>query len=126
MGNHPIFAAALFISLALWCFAAEQPAKSKPFVQAPDTVAPEARKWLTSLSDPATTPILPGPDDAAGWKRAWQAAETASEPRVKATLDRYQPSVTKRNIGGVPVLDVKPKDWKHNGAVLIHLHGGQY
>jgi acetyl esterase/lipase len=100
--------------------------REKPFVHVPDTVSPAARKYLESLTDPAALPAWPARDDFAGWKRAWQAAETASEPKVQATLKRYEPTVEKRKIGGVPVLDIKPKGWKANGKVLVHLHGGAY
>ena len=31
-----------------------------------------------------------------------------------------------RGRGGVPVLDIKPKDWKENNKVLIYTHGGAY
>jgi monoterpene epsilon-lactone hydrolase len=107
-------------------FAQDLPPKDKPFVQVPDTVSPEARKFLASLTDPAALPAWPAPDDLAGWKRAWEAAETASEPKVQATMKRYEPKVEKRIIEGVPVLDIKPKGWKPNGKVLVHLHGGAY
>src|SRR4029077_6722009 len=70
--------------------------KEKPFVQVPDTVSPEARKYLQSLADPATLADWPAPTDVAGWKRAWDAAELASEPQVQATLKRYEPTVTAR------------------------------
>ena len=100
--------------------------KGMPFVPAPDTVSPEARKYLESLPDPASLPTWPAPDDIAGWKKAWQDAETASEPKVQATLKRYQPKVEHRKIGGIPVLDIRPKGWKASSKLLVHLHGGAY
>lgn len=98
----------------------------KPFVQVPDTISPEARKFLESLPDPSAGPPSPAPDDVAGWKRVWEANEAAHEPLVKATLKRFEPSVTARKLGGVPVLDIKPKDWQDNRKVLVHAHGGCY
>ena len=59
-----------------------------------------------------------------GWKRAWEAGEAESEPKVRATLKRYAPTVEKRMLGGVGVLDIKPSGWKQDGKVLVHLHGG--
>jgi acetyl esterase/lipase len=100
--------------------------QSKPWVEVPDTVSPEARKYMESLPDPASLPIWPAADDLPGWKRAWEAAEAASEPKVKATLKRYQPTVVARKVGGVPVLDIKPKGWRKNSKVLVHSHGGAY
>lgn len=115
-------------TLALFCVLTSAAQDRTPMVKnmIPDTVSETARKHLESLSDPATQPDWPASDDVAGWKRKWQAGEEANEPRVKATLERYQPSVTERKLGGVPVLDVKPKGWKDNGKVLVHAHGGAY
>jgi acetyl esterase/lipase len=95
-------------------------------VQVPDTVSPEARKYLESIPDPATVPASPASDDLAGWERAWKKGEADSEPKVQATLDRYKPTVKERKIGGVPVLEVTPKGWKDNGKILVHAHGGAY
>ncbi len=123
-------AAALLAASALltWLAASaqERPAKGDPFVHVPDTVSPEARKYLEALPDPATLPAWPAAGDRTGWKRAWEAGEAESEPKVKATLKRYQPAVEERKLGGVRVLDVKPKGWKDNGKVLVHAHGGGY
>ncbi|MCE9531895.1 MAG: alpha/beta hydrolase [Planctomycetes bacterium] len=120
----------LFGSLALfgWFAAAapDQPAKKRPFLQVPDTVSPPVRAYLESLPDPSTLPAWPAPDDVAGWKRDWEAGEKASEPKVQITLKRFEPTVAKRKLGGVPVLDIKPNGWKESKKVLVHLHGGAY
>jgi monoterpene epsilon-lactone hydrolase len=110
----------------LFAVAQERPTKEKPFVKAPDTVSAQARAYLESLPDPATLPAWPAPTDLPGWRRAWEAGEAASEPKVQAVLKRCQPTVEQRKINDVNVLDIKPKGWKNNGKVLIHLHGGAY
>jgi hypothetical protein len=96
------------------------------FVAVPDTVSAETRKYLESLPDPATLPAWPVADDRAGWKRAWEAGEAASEPSVQATLKRYHPTVKEQKVGGVPVLDIKPKGWKDGSKLLVQLHAGAY
>jgi acetyl esterase/lipase len=101
-------------------------ANGKPFVQVPDTISPQAHKYLESLTDPAALPTWPAPGDIAGWKRAWEAAEIATEPKVQTTLKRFEPKLEKRKVGGVWALDIKPKNWKPNNKILIHLHGGCY
>jgi monoterpene epsilon-lactone hydrolase len=130
MHLQKILAAALLAAGALlnWQFACAQDrsAMTTTFVSVPDTVSPEARKYLESLPDPAGLPVLPAPGDLVGWKRVWEAGEAANEPRVRATLKRYEPTVKKRKLGGVPALDIKPKGWKDNGKVLVHAHGGMY
>ena len=45
-----------------------------------------------------------------------------SQPIVNAT----QPNITATKMGDVNVLDIKPKDWKDNGKVLVYVHGGGY
>ena len=98
----------------------------KPFTPLPDTLSPEVRKHLESLPNPATLPSWPAPTEHAAWKKAWEAGESASEPKVQATLKRYVPTIVQRKLGGVPVLDIKPKGWKESAKVLVHLHGGAY
>jgi acetyl esterase/lipase len=120
-----MFSSAILL-LAVSALGQQGPSMRKPFVQTPDTVSPEARAFLESLPDPATLPALPAADDVAGWKRAWQAGEVASEPKVQATLKRFEPTVLERKLGGVPVLDIKPKGWKESAKILVHLHGGAY
>src|SRR5690349_3515158 len=87
MQTQPIVAStALLVAgvLVVWLSAAapNRADKGKPFMQVPDTVSPEARKYLETLPDPATIPAWPAPDDVAGWKKAWDATEAASEPKV--------------------------------------------
>ena len=121
--------AASFVAAMLlgWptAFAQDRP-MTKPFVEVPDTVSPQARKYLESLPDPETLPAWPAPDDAAGWKRLWEANEAASRAKAEATMEGYRPTVAERTLGGVAVLDIKPKGWKDNGKVLVHAHGGAY
>ena len=42
------------------------------------------------------------------------------------TVDSYQSNITSAKLGNVNVLDIKPKNWKDNGKVLVYLHGGGY
>jgi len=131
MHKGPIVIAATLLAVSVllgWLAvsAQDRPAGKAPVVRVPDTASPEVQKYLQSLPDPNTLPAWPAADDRIGWKRAWEAGEVASEPNVQATLKRYGPTVAERKIGGVPVLDIKPKGWKDSVKVLVHLHGGCY
>lgn len=129
MFNRMIPTTAVILALLLICRSVEaddSTVRKKPFVDVPDTVSPEARKYLESLPDPASLPSWPAPDDLQGWKRAWEAAEAASEPKVEATLKRFGPTIKDRKIGGVPVLDIKANGWTDSKRVLVHAHGGAY
>src|SRR5262245_34506734 len=101
-------------------------AKARPYVYVPDTVSPEFQELLKKLPDPALRPSFPAPDDKDGWKRFHQAREKDSEPKVERALKEYEPTLTERKLGGIPVLDIKPKGWKDTRKVLVYLHGGAY
>src|SRR5207248_1868206 len=100
--------------------------EAKPFVYVPDTVSAEFRDLLKKLPDPALRPRFPAPDDLEGWKRFHEAREKDTEPRVQRALKEYQPTLAERSLGGVPVLDIKPKGWSESRKVLVYLHGGAY
>ena len=99
---------------------------STPFVSIPDTVSKEGAEFLRTYDNPADRPPWPAGDDIAGWEREWRAGEKRSEPFVTEVLARYQPSVEERKLGGVRVLDIKPKGWKDDGKLLVYTHGGAH
>lgn len=92
----------------------------------PDTISPEARALLAGLADPATYPGFPDARDLEGWRAVRANEATRTEPKVEAVLKQYEPSVTARDFGGVPVLDIKPKGWSDDPRVILFLHGGGY
>lgn len=100
--------------------------KAKPFVYVPDTVSPEFQEHLKKLPDPALRAPAPAPDDLEGWKRFYQTREKDLEPRVVSALKQYEPVIAERKVGGIPVLDIKPKGWKESRKILVYLHGGAY
>jgi acetyl esterase/lipase len=81
---------------------------------------------LQTLPDPATLPAWPAADDLAGWKRAWETGEAASAASVDAALKRFEPTLNESKLGGVPVLEITPRNYKPNGKLLVHAHGGAY
>jgi acetyl esterase/lipase len=50
------------------------------------------------------------------------AGKAKSEPLLK----RYEHTVEQRELGGVPVLDVRPKEWKDDGRAVVYTHGGAH
>lgn len=100
--------------------------EAKFFVYVPDTVSPAFQKFLRKLPDPALRPNFPAPDDIDGWKRFHQKREKDLEPRVQRALKEHEPTLIQRKLGGVPVLDIKPKGWTGTRRVLVYLHGGAY
>jgi acetyl esterase/lipase len=96
------------------------------FVAVPDTISVEWQERLRRLPDPSCRPAFPAPDDVEGWKALQTALEAARMPASNAALARYGPTIAPGSIGGVPVLDIKPRDWRDDGKVLVYAHGGGY
>jgi epsilon-lactone hydrolase len=98
----------------------------RSFVHFPVTVSSEAQAFLATLKDPALVPAFPDPADLSGWKKLQAWAEADGKAKSEPLLKRYPHSVTEGKLGGVPILDVRPKDWKDNGKVLVYTHGGAH
>jgi monoterpene epsilon-lactone hydrolase len=89
----------------------------------PTTISKEAQEAAASLG--RIEGPVPEPDDVEGWKAAWQATEDASKGE-DSVVKEFSVAVKEMKLGGVPVIDVRPKNWKDNGKVLIYTHGGAY
>ena len=61
-----------------------------------------------------------------GWKKLYQEHESMDLFHSQSIKDLYQPNITETKLGGVNVLDIKPKNWHDNGKVLVYTHGGAY
>jgi len=101
-------------------------AAQRPYVNIPDTISPEAQAFLRTLTDPALMPAFPEPDDIEGWQKRQAAAEANGKALSEPLLQRYEHTVTEARLGGVPVLDIRPGNWKDNGKVLVYTHGGAH
>src|SRR5512136_2506651 len=100
--------------------------EQQPFVHIPDTVSQLAQAFLRTLQDPALMPAFPEPDYLAGWEKVRAFAEADGKAKSAPLLQRYEHTVTEGRLGGIPVLDVRPKDWKDNGKVAVYTHGGAH
>ncbi len=97
-----------------------------PYLYIPDTISEEAKAILRRMPDPQSLPPNPAPDEIEQWKAAQQAAETRNLEGQKALVERLKPRIEARRLGGVPVLDIKPSNWKDKGKALVYTHGGAY
>src|SRR4029077_20857040 len=41
-------------------------------------------------------------------------------------IKHYGPTISEYMLGGIPVLDVRPRDWRDNGKVVVYTHGGAH
>jgi acetyl esterase/lipase len=96
------------------------------YVHIPTTVSREAQEFLRTLKDPALMPAFPEPMDLSGWSKLQALAEADAKTKSAPLLKRYEHTVSEGKLGGVPVLDVRPKGWKDNGKALVYTHGGAH
>lgn len=92
----------------------------------PSTISAEAKAAASKFTFAGRLGKLPQPDDLEGWKKAWEANEEANKAENEAVVKKLGSNVNEMKLGNVPVLDIKPKEWKDNGKVLIYIHGGAY
>ena len=92
----------------------------------PTTISKATQEILKNLTMDRPTFVVPSSDDLKGWQKLNQQLSPMFMQMSQPIVDRYQPNITTTKIGDVNVLDIKPKDWRDNGKVLVYLHGGGY
>jgi len=92
----------------------------------PSTVSEGWRTVYEAFPDPTQVPPMPGPNDIEGWKKEFEASEQRVIPLSEAVVKQLGVNVSSKELGGVPVLEITPKDWVNNGKLLIYTHGGAY
>src|SRR5215472_7565499 len=100
--------------------------EEKPFLHIPEDISPEFQAYLRTLKDPALMPRFPDPNDLDSWKKVQAAAEQGELAISAPVVQRYAPIVTELKLGGVPVLDVRPKGWTETKKVVVYTHGGAH
>jgi acetyl esterase/lipase len=120
--------AALTCMAALFVLAAraKDEGTEKRNIYIPATISPEAQQILKNLSkEKIYEGELPAPDDLEGWRKVHAKGESSDKEDEEA-VKRSGVTVTETALGGVPVLDIRPRDWKDNGKVLVYTHGGAF
>ena len=92
----------------------------------PTTISKEAQEELRKIAANSFDFKTPSPADLIGWKKLYQEHESMDRFGSQSNIDLYQPNITETKLGGVNVLDIKPKNWHDNGKVLVYTHGGAY
>jgi len=93
----------------------------------PTTISPQAQRVLGMLIEArAYARMAPSATDIEAWRATHAAAEVASVDRSQQAVERSRVTVTEAELGGVPVLDIRPDDWADDGNVLVYTHGGAY
>lgn len=96
-------------------------------VPLPDTISPEAKTVIEFLEGAGLKQLAaPAPDDLPGWQALHAGQEKALEEPNRVVLERTGGTVATARIGGVPVLDVRPKGWTEDNRVVVYIHGGAF
>lgn len=95
------------------------------YSRVPETVSRAWASYFESLPDPAGLPLLPMPGDLEAWRERNRVLEA---DRLGAGFGDPGPGVevVESEIGGVPVLDIRPEDRVEDGRALLYTHGGGY
>ena len=96
----------------------------------PNTMSPEATRFLEALTAANLKATkAPDPTDLAAWRQV-QEHLAANNPRAeaaRAVLPTLGVSLIDAKLGGVPVIDVRPRDWdKADRRLVIYVHGGAF
>lgn len=111
----------------LSCLLSAGPAMAADTVPLPATISPQAKAVIEFLQSAGLKQLVaPAPDDPAAWKTLHDAQEKALEEPNRQVLAQLGASVTEDSIGGVPVLDIRPKGWSDDGRVMLYIHGGGF
>jgi monoterpene epsilon-lactone hydrolase len=100
--------------------------EQRSYVHIPVTVSREAQEFLATLKDPALAPAFPDPADFDGWKKLQAWADIDGRAKSKPLLERYAHTAAEDKLGGVPVLDIRPKEWKKSRKAIVYTHGGAH
>ena len=92
---------------------------------APSTVSPEAASQLTKLyARLARAPKREQPKTQEDWDRANARLSSIAMPISTATADALHVTRTEDHLGGVPILRVRPANYKAGGPTLVYMHVG--
>jgi acetyl esterase/lipase len=120
------FTIALLCGLVVAGSVAEAAEPSLRF-QVPDTVSPEAAGALGAIyAARAKQPAAIRPASIEDWDRQREALDKFMIPASNALVAKLGASVRDDQLGGVPVVIIRPAGYQPTGRTLIYLHGGGY
>jgi acetyl esterase/lipase len=82
-------------------------------------------EFFRTVPDPATKPKLPDVDDLEAWRDGNRVLEAE---RLAMGYGDPGPGVevAELEVGGAPVLEVRPQGWDDDGGAVLYTHGGGY
>ena len=94
----------------------------------PPTISEKARQYFDEnfSRDIRDAMQVPAPDDINGWEQRNDLECKEQEAYIQKLIECYGPTLTETDVGGVSVLDIRPKNWVDNQKVIVHIHGGGF
>ncbi len=93
----------------------------------PSTVSPEAAEGLSKINAMrAHAPARVRPRTQEDWDQANAQLAKMAMPMSAAAADALHVTRTEDHLGGVPVVRVRPANYKGGGATLLYMHGGAF
>ncbi len=106
---------------------AQVPAAGVGRFDVPPTVSPEAAEELNKLyAKLAHAPRRERPKNQDDWDRANARLAAVATPISTATADALHVTRSEDRLGGVPVLRIRPANYKPAKSLILYLHGGAY
>ncbi len=105
------------------------PATPAPFnrYSIPSTVSPEAAAQLAKLyALVARAPKRERPQTLEDWDRSNAQLDRIARPTSTAAAEALHVTRTEARLAGVPVIRVRPANFKPGGAILLYMHGGAF
>ncbi|MFO1088380.1 MAG: alpha/beta hydrolase [Hyphomicrobiales bacterium] len=81
---------------------------------------------MATLPDPATKPAFPAASDIEGWRKLQAWAEADGKAKSEPLLKRFPHEAIRGELGGIPVIDVRPGGWRDDGKAVVYTHGGAH
>ena len=103
-----------------------------PKFSVPNSISPEAQQAFDERFNTLESRMMralasmPDNDDKEGWAELQEKVESSVASYNKQVVDELAPAIIETAVNGIPVLDIRPDNWRDNGKVLVYLHGGAY
>jgi acetyl esterase/lipase len=106
---------------------AAAPAPTQPYYL-PPSISPQARAFYERMlpiimKGQAARPVA---HTAADFQARRKSLLVGVDERNAAVLKKFNAVATDLNIGGVPVVEIRPLDYRDDGTLLIRVHGGGF
>ena len=119
------------VLIAFWLsdcqIALAEPQATERDIFVPSTVSVQGQALLKKLEEKkGYNRAVPPVGETAAWVAVQEATEQAVKEGADKAIEVNEVTVAEKILGGVPVLEITPKNWKDNGKVLVYTHGGAY